>query len=85
MRLHEQGVNGTLAGSEEGIAAYIRMMCEHPVFRMTEEEFKHSWAGGIEEPFPDLNIKVLTMSRPVRIVLTDREWGVRRGTSCPFT
>lgn len=56
-----EGINGTLAGDEAGIEAFIEMMKEHGVFRMTDDEFKHSWAGKIEEPFPDLFIKVRTV------------------------
>lgn len=63
-----QGVNGTLAGTEEAVTAYISMMCAHPAFQMTEADFKHSWAGDVEEPFPDLFIKV-HMSRHYLAIL----------------
>lgn len=60
--LSEEGVNGTLSGSKDGIAAYIRYMCAHEHFQMEESDFKHSQVSEDEncQPFPVLLIKIVS-------------------------
>eukprot|EP00854_Cymbomonas_tetramitiformis_P031245 gene31245-39240_t len=50
-----EGINGTLAGSEEDVGAYIEMLCSHPDFFMTPADFKNSsYEEETGPPFPDL-------------------------------
>jgi len=47
----EEGINGTVAGTEAAVEAYIVALCSHPVLRLRPADFKHSPAAGAACPF----------------------------------
>ena len=50
----EQGINGTLGGSIDGLKAYIKEMNVHPLFKKIE----YKWSEGSAKDFPRLSVKV---------------------------
>lgn len=56
--ISEEGINATLSSaSKEHIDQYIAFLCNHDVFAMKTEDFKHSFHASATAPFCELIIK----------------------------
>jgi len=46
-----EGINGTLAGTADAVAAYEAALCAHPELRLRPDDFKRSAASSAADPF----------------------------------